>query len=354
MEDDSMKWLFSPTRRKARPLTPPAKEQPLRLEALDERCMPAALEVVPSAHLINGRVDIFGTDYADRKDNVGVSQVGNNVVVSLVKTDLAGNVLYQSQRSFPLSQITGGIFFDGKAGADTFVNATALGATVLGGDGNDLLLGGYGRDLMFGGNGNDSLQDFGGSNNSLIGGAGNDLLISGAGGDFLSGEGGNDRMFGGAGNDSLFGGAGNDEMDGDTGNDTLDGGTGNDTLRGDNVGLIFSGGGNDTLRGGGGADLLLGNSGADVIDGQGGDDVLDGGRGNDRLHGGGGTDTLFGGDGNDRLDGGYDGLSDRLIGGLGADTFVIHQKGLFGLEELDPIIDFIAADGDDIDKDYHF
>ena len=172
-----MKWLFRKTRSKGEALAPPRVNPSLRLEALGERCMPAALEVIPSAHLINGRVEIFGTDYADRKDIVGVSQVGNNVVVSLVKTDLAGNVLFQGQRSFPLSQVTSGIFFTGKAGPDTFVNNTALGASVLGGDGNDLLIGGEGRDLIFGGNGNDSLQDFGGTGNSLIGGAGQRLAV---------------------------------------------------------------------------------------------------------------------------------------------------------------------------------
>jgi Ca2+-binding RTX toxin-like protein len=67
--------------------------------------------------------------------------------------------------------------------------------------------------------------------------------------------------------------------------------------------LAMGGEGRDTLTGGGGADSLFGNDGAD---------------------------TLSGGAGDDRLDGGYDGATDRLTGGAGADVFLTHLA--YGLQ----------------------
>jgi Ca2+-binding RTX toxin-like protein len=63
--------------------------------------------------------------------------------------------------------------------------------------------------------------------------------------------------------------------------------------------MIYGGAGNDTLLGAGGADFLLGDQGSDF---------------------------LVGGAGNDTLDGfsqGYSQEVDTLVGGLGADTFVL-------------------------------
>ena len=57
-----------------------------------------------------------------------------------------------------------------------------------------------------------------------------------------------------------------------------------------------------------------------ILHGGAGDDVLTGGAGDDRLYAGAGKDTLNGGDGNDVLVT-VGGQTDRLVGGLGRDSF---------------------------------
>ncbi|MEG5229614.1 hypothetical protein QUB18_12860 [Microcoleus sp. B3-D3] len=105
------------------------------------------------------------------------------------------------------------------------------------------------------------------------------------------------------------------------------------------------------------------------------DDYLIGGTNNNVLYGNGGYDLLEGGSGNDYLNGnknggpgGYPDEIDTLIGGLGADTFAIFEKGpefeipyLDGLGEQSYAIirDFKKADGDAIlpvgkKQDYEF
>ena len=134
-------------------------------------------------------------------------------------------------------------------------------------------------------------------------------------------------------------------------------------------------GGNDNVYGGYDNDVIYGGAGKDTIDGLDGDDYLIGGTNNDVLYGNGGYDLLEGGSGNDYLNGnknggpgGYPYEIDTLIGGLGADTFAIFEKGpefkipyLDGLGEHSYAIirDFKKADGDAIlmvgkKKDYEF
>ena len=185
----------------------------------------------------------------------------------------------------------------------------------------------------------------------IAGTDGDDLLKGRFGHDKLNGHDGHDRILGKAGNDHMWGGAGNDLMNGGTGEDEMHGGLGDDTVRG--------AGGNDTLFG----DRVLT---AQDFDDEGyltekaisshGNDKLNGGIGDDTITAGLGSDVLRGGDGNDHLisygdsntpaenpaipaavDDGNDldklaftkefinpmGLdaNDKLIGGLGADTF---------------------------------
>ena len=75
------------------------------------------------------------------------------------------------------------------------------------------------------------------------------------------------------------------------------------------------------------ADVVYAGLGDDTVWGRGGDDTLYGEDGKDVLFGGEGSDYLSGGDGNDLLFSGrlYDGSSDTLIGGAGADTFVLGE-----------------------------
>jgi Ca2+-binding RTX toxin-like protein len=65
---------------------------------------------------------------------------------------------------------------------------------------------------------------------TLFGDNGEDLLNGTAGKDSLNGGNGKDTLIGGAGNDSLNGGNGKDELTGGTGNDILTGGDGSDTF----------------------------------------------------------------------------------------------------------------------------
>ncbi|MEH1832245.1 MAG: DVUA0089 family protein [Nostoc sp.] len=80
-----------------------------------------------------------------------------------------------------------------------------------------------------------------------------------------------------------------------------------------------------------GSETINGTSRNDTLDGNFGNDILNGLNGNDSLQGGPGNDVLNGGSGNDTLIGVWPGSplppgvgeTDNLIGGAGADTFVL-------------------------------
>lgn len=158
----------------------------------------------------------------------------------------------------------------------------------------------------------------------LTGTDGPDTLVGGAGADSLSGGGDNDVLRGGPGNDSLAGGADADALDGGPDNDVLNGGPGNDTVTfataPNAVTASLStgtatGNGTDIING---VENLTGTALADSLTGDAGTNVLLGRAGDDSLDGGAGADTLQGDAGADRLTAG---AGDRLIGGIGADTF---------------------------------
>ncbi|WP_372791234.1 calcium-binding protein, partial [Paraconexibacter sp.] len=96
-------------------------------------------------------------------------------------------------------------------------------------------------------------------------------LLGGEGDDLLRGGDGSQNLHGGTGNDTLAGDDGDDVLSGEEGDDTLDGGAGDDTLDG--------GAGDDTLDGGPDDDLLRGRAGSDHLTGGLGGDVLSGGSG---------------------------------------------------------------------------
>lgn len=81
---------------------------------------------------------------------------------------------------------------------------------------------------------------------TIDGGDGNDMVIGSDLADTIRGGAGDDDLFGGDGDDRIFGDGGHDWLVGEDGNDTLDGGDGNDRL----TGMA----GADTYRGGPGAD----------------------------------------------------------------------------------------------------
>jgi hypothetical protein len=110
-------------------------------------------------------------------------------------------------------------------------------------------------------------------------------------------------------------------------------------------------GGNDHIIGDGDADTLRGGDGTDVLEGKGGNDLLIGGADSDYLDGGEGNDVLVGGtmSGGDYVD---DDAPDFLIGGIGADEFVVGNGDVVmdfddGIEgdtiNLDALLDFLNA-----------
>lgn len=139
------------------------------------------------------------------------------------------------------------------------------------------------------------------------------------------------------GGDTIFGTSSNDGIDGLDGND-----------------IIYGFGGNDIIFGGKGNDALVGYQGNDQLFGEDGDDVL-----GDWYHGETGNDLLNGGSGNDILYGYGGGQEyDTLVGGAGADTFVLGKQYAYYLGlGYATISDFNYLEGDKIQaygssKDY--
>ncbi|MFE1602191.1 Ig-like domain-containing protein [Methylobacterium sp. ID0610] len=226
--------------------------------------------------------------------------------------------------------------------------------SVLGGEGNDSLFGGTGNDTVFGELGDDVL--FGQDDDDFIGaGSGNDFASGGYGNDEVHGEDGDDLLFGDEGRDGVYGEAGNDRVYGGTGDDFVSGGEGNDVVfgqdgddlvRGDAGDDFVSGGyGNDRVDGGLGNDAVYGDDGDDEVTGGEGDDAVYGGTGNDRVSGDAGNDRVLGQQGNDTLFGG--GGNDDLSGGEG-DDLLFGGAGddlLFGNAGADTLV---GGDGSDI------
>ncbi|MDQ2103881.1 calcium-binding protein, partial [Azospirillum sp. C340-1] len=219
-------------------------------------------------------------------------------------------------------------------------------ATLVGGEGEQVVYGdnhqqymylGAGDDVLHGGGGNDTVASAGGNDtlygdegdDVVMGGEGDDWVLGGEGNDLIGGGTGNDRGFGGTGDDILFGEEGDDTLTGNEGHDTVVGGAGNDLLFGEEGDdLLVGDEGDDTINAGTGNDVALGGAGNDLIGLGEGDDLATGGEGDDTLLGEAGNDTLFGGAGNDLMDGGAgddvlfaDGGADTLWGGAGADLF---------------------------------
>ncbi len=217
---------------------------------------------------------------------------------------------------------------------------------------------------------------------TIIGTSGNDILKDTSGCDVLQGGTGNDQLTSTSSQDTLLGGSGNDTLvvsGKSIVTDTFDGGEGIDTLRITGGDIDFSGAfatnvekitvsadsialtasqwnelgsfvervsGTQSsfilkvsdirtvslsvdspysgLTGSSGDDRLIGNAGNNVLLGGSGNDDLSGNAGDDRLVSGAGIDTLSGGDGSDTLM-----VTDKLIvhdqleGGAGQDTLVV-------------------------------
>ncbi|WP_407523946.1 ELWxxDGT repeat protein [Methylobacterium oryzisoli] len=207
--------------------------------------------------------------------------------------------------------------------------------SVLGGDGDDRLFGGTGRDTVFGELGDDVL--FGQDDDDFVG--------AGSGNDFASGGYGNDEVHGEDGDDLLFGDEGRDGVYGEAGNDRVHGGTGGD--------FLFGGDGNDAVLGEGGDDLVRGDASDDALSGGEGNDLLSGDAGSDLLFGNAGNDELIGGDGRDRFafgrGDGHDVIRDFVTSGAEADTIAFNGGAFTRFEEVQAAVRQV---GDDAVIDY--
>jgi len=198
---------------------------------------------------------------------------------------------------------------------------------IHGGDGPDTILPGPGDDpIVDGGNGDDmvSYADISGSGVTVdlgtgqaTGGGGTDTLtsIEDATGtsmaDTLTGDDGPNRLVGRAGADTLSGNGGGDTLLPGLGNDvTIDGGGGFDWVRYSDItgggvtidvatGSVTGAGGTETLTsieaeaGSNQDDTIIGDGGDNNFKGLQGDDYMDGKAGSDTLNGDGGTDTCL-------------------------------------------------------------
>ena len=256
---------------------------------------------------------------------------------------------------------------NGGDGNDTLVGALGITNELTGGDGDDTFTvhdvtdtvgegADGGIDLVLSVSNEFTIADPQVENLTFIGagdfvGTGNNsanVITGGIGNDTLSGLGGADTVNGGAGNDSLTGGAGDDALNGGLGSDTFS------YAMGDDADAVDGGGGADTLNITGGAanDVLnvvyagaaltsfengtivgVESVTAAVNDGT---DELDytGTTANVSVNVGAGTASGFtsatgfenatGGAGNDTLVGSL-GVINALAGGLGDDTFTVHE-----------------------------
>jgi hypothetical protein len=181
---------------------------------------------------------------------------------------------------------------DTLTGSESTVNAGGL---LLG----DTLRGGPGRDVLRGRNGGDVLEGGPGDGDEVDAGFGNDLLR------LAAADGAGDVLRGGSGADLVdleaYGAAVADLAGG---NVTAANGTRSHTFDGI-----------EDVRGSDEADRLLGTGGFNRLDGGEGSDEIDGNVGADLLEGSGGNDTIFA----------RDGINDRVLGGLGADTCSLDQ-----------------------------
>ena len=174
------------------------------VETVERRVLFAADPLGSAVLTPSGVLEVTGTR---RSDEIHVT-----LNADVTKLDVVINGAPAVQVN--VADITGGILVSAGNGKDlvTVDAAVTLDATLLGGNGKDVLSGGGGNDRLEGGNGNDVLS----------GGAGNDTLFGDNGKDVLDGGDGDDVLSGGRGRDAVTGGLGADSYDGDALAELLD------------------------------------------------------------------------------------------------------------------------------------
>lgn len=333
-----------------------------------------------------GNDTVHGHDGADQiagggGDDKLYGDAGNDVLVGGIGMDL-------------LDGGTGDDQLDGGDGDDTLSGNEGV-DTLVGGLGNDALAGGGGADHLDGGEGNDTL-DGGTGADQLIGGAGDDVylvddvgdvvseqanggadtirssvsytvvsnvetleltgtgnidatgdavgnhLIGNHAGNRLDGLDGDDVLEGKGGFDELVGGVGNDHLDGGSDIDRMEGGTGDDVYIVDNqsdVVVELAGEGNDAVIAR--SDYAL----SDNIESL----MLDDGYGAYSGTGNASDNLITGNSSSNYLDGA--GGADRMVGGLGNDTYVVNNIGDEvvelageGTDTVESSIDYVLGD----------
>lgn len=165
------------------------------------------------------------------------------------------------------------------------------------------------------------------ANDTIFGGRGNDVILLSNGNNEVHLGVGDTTVLGGMGDNTIIGGGGDNSIVGGGGNDYIADGSGNSLIvgnGGDNT--IIGGSGNDTLFAGDGSiNWATTETGNNYVDGGTGNAIIFGSAGDDTLIAGDGNSTVFGGAGNELIDGGTG--NDELIGGNGTDTIDADGSG---------------------------
>jgi Ca2+-binding RTX toxin-like protein len=180
-------------------------------------------------------------------------------------------------------------------------------ATMVFGDGDDVVTGTNGDDVVVLGGGDDVYQDDNGGDDTICAGPGNDTVIAGytsvveggPGRDELKSEIGSPQLFGGPGDDHLQIGLSTPSADGGAGTDSVSFWFGAQPVRVDLARETASSPGAGSMRlvrvedveGTAYADVIRGDSARNVLRGLDGDDRISGRGGRDRAEGGSGRDT---------------------------------------------------------------
>ncbi|WP_157534165.1 Ig-like domain-containing protein, partial [Moritella sp. JT01] len=159
---------------------------------------------IPTLALMHNDTKGASAEISSISDETNATVIGNGTPLETIQVTVAsGSNINDVSFDYTLNN----------SGANDQAEVTfeeVSGATITGGEFDEILLGGDNADTLIGNAGDDS----------LVAGAGDDDLSGGIGDDLLMGQEGGDTLSGGADDDILIGGAGNDILTGGTGIDT--------------------------------------------------------------------------------------------------------------------------------------
>ena len=261
---------------------------------------------------------------------------------------------------------TGALFSDtdaqfgtGKAPDDVIVSTAGADNIWAGLEGDDLIKTLDGNDVVGLGLGNVTVEAGSGDDfvYSLESGGGTNIVDLGTGLDNFWAEGGDHHIIG-TGHNMIGLGMGDDTVDTDAGNDfiyTVNGGGGTNILNlGDGTNIIYVENGNYAITTGFGDDSINLGTGTDTVNAGHGDNIIymvdpnGSSDGTKDILTGTGDDFVQTGSGNDLIDAGT-GLN-TLLGGAGADTFVIRRGAYNFVGDFQPGIDQIKLNDVSFDE----